>query len=137
VNRDGRITQQDIEDICIRYLCQGVGGSSYYPTNSVPVLPISQSKQYPSNVQEKLDVATRLFRMFDLNNDNYITESEVTNLLNETYRQVGMSYQPRAEDVKHWMSMADTNSDGRVSLEEYTELVLKSLEKAGLLVRDN
>lgn len=45
-----------------------------------------------------------------------------------------MNYTPSENDVKQWMSMTDTNSDGQISLAEFEELVLKSLEFAGMKI---
>lgn len=39
-----------------------------------------------------------------------------------------------SEDVKSWLDMTDTNKDGRVTLEEYESIILKSLEKAGFKI---
>lgn len=38
------------------------------------------------------------------------------------------------EDVKAWLDMTDTNRDGKVTLEEYEAIILKSLEKAGFKI---
>ena len=38
------------------------------------------------------------------------------------------------EDVKTWLDMTDTNRDGKVTLDEYENLVLRSLAKAGFKI---
>ena len=53
-------------------------------------------------------------------------------MLTETYKEMGqMNYKPSQEDVKSYMRMVDKNSDGKVTLEEFEEIVLMSLHKAG------
>ena len=42
-----------------------------------------------------------------------------------------MNYKASKEDVKSYMRMVDKNSDGKVSLDEFEEIVLLSLQKAG------
>ena len=42
-----------------------------------------------------------------------------------------MNYKPSQDDVKSYMRMVDTNSDGKVTLEEFEEIILLSLQKAG------
>ena len=37
-------------------------------------------------------------------------------------------------DVKVWMQMSDSNSDGVVSLEEYENVILKSLQANGFII---
>lgn len=41
---------------------------------------------------------------------------------------MGMKYEPTAEDVHIWIEMADTDGDGQVTLEDYEQLVLRSLQ---------
>lgn len=47
---------------------------------------------------------------------------------------MGMDYSPSEDDIKSWMKMTDSNSDGKVTLEEYEDLVIKSLKNAGINV---
>jgi Ca2+-binding EF-hand superfamily protein len=42
---------------------------------------------------------------------------------------MGINFEPTQEDIELWMQMTDTNQDKQVSLEEFEELVLRSLEK--------
>jgi Ca2+-binding EF-hand superfamily protein len=44
---------------------------------------------------------------------------------------------PSREDVRSWMKMTDKNSDGKVSLAEYEELVIRSLKNAGIKIYDD
>ena len=53
-------------------------------------------------------------------------------MLEETYKETGQVYKPTKEDVKSYMRMVDTNSDGKVSLDEFEQIVLLSLQKAGI-----
>ncbi len=39
-----------------------------------------------------------------------------------------MNYEPTQEDVLIWIKMTDSDGDGRVTLEDYENLVLKSLK---------
>lgn len=41
-------------------------------------------------------------------------------------------YSPSEEDVKIWMEMADLDHDKKVSLPEYEDLIIRSLEKIGI-----
>ncbi|CAD8181751.1 unnamed protein product [Paramecium octaurelia] len=120
-NGDGKITIQDIEALAIKYLV-GITGES----------PKRPKRQYSKFVEERLDVARRLFRKFDQDGSGFITENEVPQLLIETYKSMGIHYNPTQEDVKSWMRMTDLNDDGQVSLEEYEDLVIRSLQHAGI-----
>ncbi len=51
---------------------------------------------------------------------------------------MGMNnYIPTQNDIKIWMNMTDENGDGKISLEEYENIVIKSLEKAGFKIEDD
>ena len=58
---------------------------------------------YTKAVQEKLDVARRLFKMFDVEKRGYLTDKEVPNLLNKTYETLGKSYIASNEDIQSWV----------------------------------
>ena len=48
---------------------------------------------------------------------------------------MGMNnYSPTEEDINVWLYMADANQDGRVSLEEYECLIIRSLRNAGIKI---
>jgi hypothetical protein len=47
-----------------------------------------------------------------------------------------MNYKPTKEDIRTWMLMTDTDKDGRISLAEYEDIVISSLEKAGIKIID-
>jgi len=66
-NGDGKITLQDLEALAIKYL---VGSYNESPPKRV-------RRQYSKLVEERLEVARRLFRKFDQDNSGFITEDEV------------------------------------------------------------
>ena len=69
----------------------------------------------------------------DVDGSGYLEEGEIGEVLKTTYRYAGiMDYNPNRAEVKSWLKMVDQNIDGKVSLDEYEEVVLKSLEKAGI-----
>ncbi|KAM3136130.1 hypothetical protein pb186bvf_011752 [Paramecium bursaria] len=116
-NGDGKITIQDIEALAIKYLVGNIQES-----------PKRLKRQYSKFVEERLDVARRLFRKFDQDNSGFITEDEVGPLLIETYKTMGMNYTPTQEDIRSWMKMTDTNDDGQVSLDEYEDLEYNQID---------
>lgn len=87
-NRDGRVTEEDILSLCRRYL-------------SCEKRPIA----YTSTVEERLAVARRLFKQFDVRKMGYLTKNEVPNLLSETYKALGKSFSATEEDIKSWVLM--------------------------------
>jgi len=50
--------------------------------------------KYAPEIEAKLDVARRLFIKFDEDKDGYLKDQEISNLLKETYFQIGITYEP-------------------------------------------
>ncbi|EAR87509.3 25 kDa calcium-binding protein (macronuclear) [Tetrahymena thermophila SB210] len=131
-NGDGIVTYQDIEELCIRYL---TGTTVQRTIVTEEKVKKSSKPKYNPEVEAKLDVARRLFKRYDKDGSGQLQDDEIAGLLKDTYAEMGMSnFTPTKEDVKIWLQMADTNSDGSVSLEEYEDLIIKSLQKAGIRV---
>lgn len=87
----------------------------------------SSKKRFSKIANDRLEIARRIFKKFDTDESGHITEDEVKGLLIETYKQIGMQYTPSEEDLRAWMEMTDTNGDGLISIEEFEDMVLKSL----------
>lgn len=91
--------------------------------------------QYTKEALQRLEVARRLFKMFDKDGSNQLNGNEVGALLIETYRQMGMTnFQPTAEDINSFMDLVDRDHDGIVNLEDYEAYILKSLKDAGIKI---
>lgn len=55
-------------------------------------------------------------------------------MMTETYKDINSNYKVTPEDVKSYMRMVDKDGNGRVTLDEFEEIVLISLEKAGIKI---
>ena len=86
------------------------------------------SSHFDPQIQERLEVARRIFKKIDKDHCGYLTANEIPDLLRETYRNMGVSYEPTGEDVRVWMKMTDSDGDGKVTLQDYEQLVLRSLK---------
>ncbi|CAD8146004.1 unnamed protein product [Paramecium pentaurelia] len=98
----------------------------------VPSITQKEPQKYSKLAEARLQVARRIFKMLDQENNGYITEKHVIPLLVETYNNMGMKIEPTNEDVEMWMEMADEDRDGKVYLIDYEALVLKSLRSQGI-----
>ncbi|CAD8107203.1 unnamed protein product [Paramecium sonneborni] len=111
-NGDGKVTYQDIEELCIKYLC---------PQYS------QQSRQQNNKPQDpRIEVARRVFRKYDTDNSGFLNVQEIQKMIAEAYRSMGLP-QPTYKDIQAWLDAADTNQDGFISLQEFEQFVLKSL----------
>ncbi|CAD8076162.1 unnamed protein product [Paramecium sonneborni] len=118
----GNGQKKDFEQLCIRYFC-----------NTIPIVSLQKKPKYSKLASAKLEIARKIFRKFDSDNSGSITSDEVRGLLIETYKQAGVkNYEPTDQDLKEWMNMTDTNGDGLISLEEFEDLVIRSLQSSGI-----
>ncbi|XP_028171702.1 frequenin-1-like [Ostrinia furnacalis] len=75
------------------------------------------------NLDEKLHWA---FRLYDVDNDGYITREEMYNIVDAIYQMVGQTPQPEDENtpqkrVDKIFDQMDKNHDDRLTLEEFRE----------------
>ncbi|CAK92466.1 unnamed protein product (macronuclear) [Paramecium tetraurelia] len=101
--------------------------------NFYPIQQISCKVVMCSTFSEaRLQVARRIFKMLDSENNGFITEKHFILLLMETYNNMGMKIEPTRENVEMWMEIADQDRDGKVYLIDCEALVLKSLRSQGI-----
>lgn len=81
------------------------------------------------HIQEKLLKAQRQFFQVDKDNSGFIEEAELKELLIRSYREMGIDQIPSDEDVKTLLDAIDTNRDGRVSLREWEEMVIRIFQR--------
>lgn len=160
-NNDGRITLSDLEALCIRYLVgDGVVASSPglrvavdQSTLNKPVgehikssgIPVHQIQSQPLTQQipewidpntpqanRALEQARRLFLKYDVDRSGFIDQKELNSLLEDTYKNIGITRTFSQEDIDAYFRMTDSNGDGLISLPEYEQVVLRSLANAGI-----
>ena len=69
-----------------------------------------------------------MFQKYDADNNGMIDEKELRNMMIDTYQTLGVDFKPTQQDIDSYMKMVDINKDGLISLDEYEQLVLKSLK---------
>lgn len=131
VNNDGKVDVSDIEAICRRYL---LGENNFV---APPRQEKAKKKVYSRQAQQSLDVARRLFRQFDQDKTGTLELPEVKKLMAESYKSMGMEFNPSDEEAKSFMSLIDQNHDGLLHIEDYEVYVLKSLEEAGIKIEED
>jgi len=88
---------------------------------------LSRSAIYIS--KGKLDQIRRVFDKFDEDKNGYIDENELKNLMEETYKILGVNRTINPEDVQSYFNLIDSNRDGRISYPEYETIVTKALAR--------
>lgn len=95
-----------------------VSTKSIKPLGSSKKIPIglgpTGQRSYSDKTLEYLGITKKIFNKYADSNQT-ITAKEVPDLLGETYETLGRKgYRPNGEDVKVWMKLCDSNSDGHV-----------------------
>ena len=195
-NGDGKVTLQDIENLCVRYLVgedaltrsqtnfaanansylhegtgetvkrSGYGGynDSYSGTRTYEVnASNSHHGEYAKKAgappggdvrasntnlsasgtnygtqirvlrRTQLEEIRRIFDRFDADRSGYIDESELKSLMEETYRILGVNKTFSHDEVQSYLNQVDTNRDGKISPQEYETIVIRALERAGIV----
>lgn len=52
--------------------------------------------------------------------------------MKETYKSMGINYNPTDREIRSWLKMADINQDGKVDIDDYEKLIKSSLLKSGI-----
>lgn len=100
----------------------GLAASGNYGTGQTKVLRRTQ-----------LEEIRRIFDRFDADKSGFIDEAELKHLMEETYRILNVNKNITHEDVASYLAMVDTNRDGKISPQEYEVIVIRSLERIGVV----
>lgn len=72
-------------------------------------------------------IAKRLFEAYDRDRSSQIENYEVTPMLQDTYRYMNKAFNPSKNDVESYLKVLDRNGDGRVTLADLENLVIRYL----------
>ncbi|MBN3319782.1 NCS1 protein, partial [Atractosteus spatula] len=84
-------------------------------------------RRFKFRLQVAFDVRTGAFKLYDLDNDGYITRDEMLNIVDAIYQMVGNTVElPEEENtpekrVDRIFAMMDKNADGKLTLQEFQE----------------
>jgi len=81
----------------------------------------------------QLEDARRLFDRFDSDRSGYIDDSELKILMEETYKILGVIKNVTNDEVQSYLDMVDTDKDGKISPQEYEAIIIRSLERIGII----
>jgi len=77
----------------------------------------------------KVDSIKRVFDKYDLNRDGFIDPQELKVLMEATYNYLGVAKNITSSDVQSYLTMVDSNRDGKISFTEYETIVVRCLAK--------
>jgi Ca2+-binding EF-hand superfamily protein len=65
------------------------------------------TRRFPQDIEQKLDVARKLFAEFDTDRNGSLDESEILQLLKKTYQQLNINnYKVTDDDVRSLIELA-------------------------------
>lgn len=79
--------------------------------------------QKPPLVKSELDKSREVFDRFDKDKSGFLEENEIPEVLNETFKALGVKKEVTAEDVKRYMRTFDKNWDKKISFDEFSKLI--------------
>lgn len=131
VDNNNKVDVKDIESIFRRYL---LGEKSI---NSDRKEKAKKKAVYSSQALQRLEVARRLFKMFDKDNSGTMELPEIKLLMAESYKGTGIEFHPTDQEARDFLSLIDQNKDGLLHLEDYEAYVLQSLGESGINIQEN
>ena len=108
-------------------------GFNFYEQSEKDKLIMEAAKHMSrEEIQKELKHARDIFMKYDENHSGYLEKDEVAPMMIDTYKVMNTKYSPSEKDVIKYISMMDTDKDGKISLEEYEIFVLKALKNRNI-----
>jgi len=134
-NTDGKVTQYDLQKVAERYigLWTSIHGSVRTETVKRAVKPVKTEEDLRrSELRKQISFIRKIFEKYDADKSGYIGAEEVTSLLEDTYKIMGINRTFTQDDVRSFMKMMEKDLNGKVTYPEYEECIINSLMKKGL-----
>lgn len=72
-------------------------------------------------------VAKRLMAQYTQNNATHISENNISMIMHDIYKSIGIDAKLKQEDYKEYFKILDANEDGYVTVNDLEELAIKYL----------
>lgn len=131
VDNNNKVDVKDIEAIFRQYLLGEKNVTSERKEKA------KKKVAYSSQALQRLEVARRLFKMFDKDDSGTMELPEVKLLMAESYKGTGIEFNPTDREAQDFLALIDQNKDGLLHLEDYEAYVLQSLEESGINIHEN
>jgi len=135
-NADGKVTLYDLEKVCERYI--GMWAAMYpqvkktEEVKKAAVVWTEEELLKRSEIRKQISFIRQLFEKFDTDRSGSIGAHEVNNLLEETYKIMGITRKFTTEDVRSFMKMMDKNLDDQITYKEYEDSIINSLMRKNI-----
>jgi len=134
-NTDGKVTQYDLQKVAERYIGLWTGLHGTVKTETVKrAVRRTEEDLKRSELRKQISFIKKIFEKYDADKSGYIGAEEVTSLLEDTYKIMGINRTFTQDDVRSFMKMMDKDLNGKVTYPEYEECIINSLMKKGISV---
>ena len=88
---------------------------------------LSASYSNVSDLENARLIAKRLFEFYDKDRSGQVENYEITPMLQDTYRHMNKAFNPSKNDIESYFKVLDRNGDGRITLADVENLVIRYL----------
>lgn len=120
-NRDGRLSFPEFVNLFYDLMKYSPGTQNPTPFNQQQTDYLDPKDPY--YLQRK--TARLIFSQYDKDGNGFIDKEELWNMLNALYIELKMSFTRTRSDIKTFYDMFDQNQDGKLSREEFENLVIQ------------
>lgn len=72
-------------------------------------------------------LAKRLFEFYNKDQTGVIADYEISSMMSDVYKSIGKQFNPSAEDIQQYIKVVDGDKDGRVTLRDLENLLVRYL----------
>ena len=138
-NKDSKrnyLNYKDIENACFKYLVgpKGYGISFKKEKSEKSKLFDLLFKEiiHDHNSDSDMEKCRSLFEKYDTDKDGYLKKKDISNLLEDTYKEKDKKLDINQSNVDHYFTLLDKNQSKRVSYEEFEDYFLKAIEERNI-----
>lgn len=133
-NKRNYLNYKDIENACFKYLVgpKGYGISFKKEKSEKSKLFDVLFKEMDLNSEPDIEKCRSLFEKYDRDKDGYLKKGDISNLLEDTYKEKDKKLDINQSNVDHYFSILDKNQSKRVSYEEFEDYFLKAIEERNI-----
>ena len=80
-----------------------------------------------SDIDNAKRIAKRIFDLYDNDRSGAIEHYEIHHMMRDAYKTINKSFEPSKADVDSYIDVLDRDNDGRVTLSDIEQLVIRFL----------
>lgn len=80
-----------------------------------------------TDTENAKNLAKRLFEYYNKDQSGHIADYEIGAMISDVYRAIGKEYNPSNEDIKQYIETVDCDKDGKVTIKDLEQMLIKYL----------